>query len=60
MNVLSHDDLSKSLGIHPDVEFAGGRCLDFELSVRPRSGLAQSLTLFTGIVTDQLNRSIIS
>jgi hypothetical protein len=58
MNALGHDDLPKSLGINPDVELASGCRSDLELTIRPRNGLAESLTFSTGIVTDELNRSI--
>jgi hypothetical protein len=44
MNALGHDNLSESLGINPDVELTGGRCLDFKSTVGPGSSLAQSLT----------------
>lgn len=58
MNVLGHDDLSKSLGINPDIELAGGCCSDLEVSIWPGDGLAQNLTGSTGIVTDEMNRCI--
>jgi hypothetical protein len=58
MNALGHDDLSESLGINPDVELTGGRCLDFKSTIRPGSSLAQSLTFAPGIVTDELNRGV--
>jgi hypothetical protein len=57
-NALGHDDLSKSLGINPNVELASGGSSDLELAVRPRNGLAQSLTFSTGIVPDEPNRSV--
>jgi hypothetical protein len=55
---LGNDELSKSLGINPDVELAGGRCSNFEMAIRPRNRLAQYPTRCPGIVTDELNRSI--
>jgi hypothetical protein len=55
---LGYDDLSKSLGINPNVELASGRSSDLELPVRPRNGLGQRLTFSTGIVSDELNRSV--
>ena len=58
MNALGHDDPSKSRGINLEVELAGGRRPDFEVAIRPRNGLAQSLTSSIGIVTDELNRSV--
>src|ERR1700676_847864 len=57
---LGNDELSKSLGINPDVELAGGRCSNFEMAIRPRNRLVQYPIRCPGIVTDELNRSISS
>jgi hypothetical protein len=57
MNALGYDNLAKSRGINLDVELAVGRS-DFEAAIRPGNGLRQSLALASGIVTDELNRSI--
>jgi hypothetical protein len=58
MNVLGNYDVSKSLGVNPDVKVTGGWRSDLEVAVGSRSGLAQSLTFSIGTATDELNRSL--